>query len=299
MNNRVRTQKKIYTPTTTTNEPDCYLCKIIETGECIIVNRSSMKRVYDDTAEIMVYGRRMEATILIVLDILLFVAQVLVKNVEMYAKKKERTVNSNNFDEPNNSQDEENANDDDDEPIDLLKSLSNDDRSSDEENDNAFLTPSSTHSLIKHMDIQFNSIPQENDKQFLQLSKKIDHKHTFDSIDLSSFRESGQHEKFGDVMHGNINLSRIRGRNIGDYARQALGAIFSHEELLSSILPPGGHQYVRKPLDNAVRGKYEIGASYYNEFYAKLVRPKLVDFLADERKRDRRSTSTQSSTSMS
>jgi len=56
-------------------------------------------------------------------------------------------------------------------------------------------------------------------------------------------------------MHGSINLSRIRGRNIGDYARQVLGAIFSQEEFLSSILPPGGHEYVRQPLDSV---KFEL-----------------------------------------
>jgi hypothetical protein len=61
--NRSRTQKKVYTPTTTTPEPECFLCQIIENGEYVIVHRTSMKRIYDDTAEIMVHGRRMEAKI--------------------------------------------------------------------------------------------------------------------------------------------------------------------------------------------------------------------------------------------
>lgn len=63
MNNRVRTQKKVYTPTTTTAQPEAFLCRNIETGEYIIVHRSSVKRTYDDTAEIIMYGRRTEATI--------------------------------------------------------------------------------------------------------------------------------------------------------------------------------------------------------------------------------------------
>jgi hypothetical protein len=63
MTNRIRTQKKIYTPTTTTVEPESFLCQIIETGEYVIVHRSSMKRIYDNTAEIMVRGRRTEAKI--------------------------------------------------------------------------------------------------------------------------------------------------------------------------------------------------------------------------------------------
>jgi uncharacterized protein YcaQ len=63
MTSRIRTQKKIFTPTTTNQEPQCFLCKIIETGEIMIVQRSSIKRVYEDTAEVIVHDRRMEATI--------------------------------------------------------------------------------------------------------------------------------------------------------------------------------------------------------------------------------------------
>ncbi|CAF4784200.1 unnamed protein product, partial [Rotaria magnacalcarata] len=51
-------------------------------------------------------------------------------------------------------------------------------------------------------------------------------------------------------MHGNINLLLIRGKSVGDYARQVLRSLYSHEELTSSILPPGGEQFARKPLDN-------------------------------------------------
>ncbi len=64
--------------------------------------------------------------------------------------------------------------------------------------------------LMKHMNIQFNSMRQENQQQFLQLSKKIDQKHHIESVrylhsyyllfdilhfslqmDLSSFRTPG------------------------------------------------------------------------------------------------------------
>ncbi|CAF4308793.1 unnamed protein product, partial [Rotaria magnacalcarata] len=34
------------------------------------------------------------------------------------------------------------------------------------------------------------------------------------------------------------------------YARQVLRSLYSREELTSSILPPGGEQFARKPLDN-------------------------------------------------
>ncbi len=63
MTSRIRTQKKIFTPTTTTVEPESFLCRIIETGEYVIVHRSSIKRIYDDTAEIMAHGRRTEVKI--------------------------------------------------------------------------------------------------------------------------------------------------------------------------------------------------------------------------------------------
>jgi hypothetical protein len=48
-----------------------------------------------------------------------------------------------------------------------------------------------------------------------------------------------------------------------------------------------------------MRGKYHIAADRYDEFFTKLVRPKLVDYLSDERKRDRKRKSTQSSISLS
>ncbi|CAF4738060.1 unnamed protein product, partial [Rotaria magnacalcarata] len=42
----------------------------------------------------------------------------------------------------------------------------------------------------------------------------------------------------------------IRGKSVGDYARQVLRSLYSREELTSSILPPGGEQFARKPLNN-------------------------------------------------
>lgn len=62
-------------------------------------------------------------------------------------------------------------------------------------------------------------------------------------------------------MHNNQNLVQIRAKNIGDFARQVLQALYSPEELVSSILPPGGNHYSRKCLDptkfEKLHGKYE------------------------------------------
>ncbi|CAF4198919.1 unnamed protein product, partial [Rotaria sordida] len=193
MNNRIRTQKKVYTPTTSASEPECYLCQVIETGECMIVHRSSMKRVYDDTAEIMVYSRR----ILIILDI----------------------------DEANDSEGEKDANDD--EQIVHLKSLS------------------TLHSATKKT---IDNLQTHIQGTLSPMNYPLD-LNNFNLINLSSFRESGQDQKLDDVIYKGISLTRIRRKNIDDYGRQVLCEIFSHEELISSILLPGISQYARKPLD--------------------------------------------------
>ncbi|CAF1367943.1 unnamed protein product [Rotaria sordida] len=103
-----------------------------------------------------------------------------------------------------------------------------------------------------------------------------------DSVDLSSFREPGDNQTNNEI-YNNTNLLSIRGKNIGDYARKALRIIYSHEELLSSVLP-----------SEAMGAKYHICEHRYDEFFTKLVRPKLVNFLSDERKRERKRQSTKS-----
>ena len=61
-------------------------------------------------------------------------------------------------------------------------------------------------------------------------------------------------------MCNEINLLHIRGKNVGDYARKVLRIIFTREELLTSILPPGGSHYSRKPLDQE---KFELFHGMY------------------------------------
>ncbi|CAF1482427.1 unnamed protein product, partial [Rotaria sordida] len=292
MNNRIRTQKKVYTPTTSAPEPECYLCRIIETGECMIVHRSSIKRIYDDTAEIMVYDRRIEATI---------EYRGTRDECRRVWEKKEEGQKSNNVDEANDSEGEKDANDD--EQIVHLKSLSTSNSLIKSRTPQQKRIPLDPLVKIHHRSSALNSATKKtiDDIQthiqgtlsFINYPLDLNN---FNLIDLSSFRESGQDQKFDDVIYKGINLTRIRGKNIGDYGRQVLHEIFSHEELISSILPPGGSQYARKPLDfekfeflhDAMRSKYRIAGDRYDEFYSKLVRPKLADFLADERKRDRK-----------
>ena len=42
------------------------------------------------------------------------------------------------------------------------------------------------------------------------------------------------------------------------------------------------------PALEAMQNKYRISDEHYEDFYTKIVRPKLVDFIGDERKRDRK-----------
>ncbi|CAF4753933.1 unnamed protein product, partial [Rotaria magnacalcarata] len=37
----------------------------------------------------------------------------------------------------------------------------------------------------------------------------------------------------------------------------------------------------------AIQNKYRIADEHYDDFFTKMIRPKLVDFVCDERKRDR------------
>ncbi|CAM4981566.1 unnamed protein product [Rotaria socialis] len=48
-------------------------------------------------------------------------------------------------------------------------------------------------------------------------------------IELSAFHELGNNQERDDVMHDNINLLHIRGKNISDYAGQALRCLFARE----------------------------------------------------------------------
>ena len=106
-------------------------------------------------------------------------------------------------------------------------------------------------------------------------------------------------------------MLKIRAKDYGAYARLVLRKLFSQDELTTSILPPGGGRYRRLPLDakkfehlhrkcishlfplssicfldvEAVAAKYRISRVHYDDFYNKLLRPKLTDFLIDERKR--------------
>ncbi|CAF1249988.1 unnamed protein product [Rotaria sordida] len=100
-------------------------------------------------------------------------------------------------------------------------------------------------------------------------------------------------------MYQNEDLFRIRAKDYGDYGRLLLRKLYSKQELAECILPPGHQRYRRPPLDNdrfeylhkAMATKFRISNLHYSQFYSKLLRPKLSDFLNDERKRPNKEAS--------
>ena len=116
-------------------------------------------------------------------------------------------------------------------------------------------------------------------------------------------------------MFHDQDLLRIRAKDYGDFARQLLRKLYGKSELAECILPPGHPRFTRPPLETnvfkcstvrnchchachffilfhpqseAMAAKYRLSSLYYDGFYNKLVRPKLTDFLIDERKRQRK-----------
>lgn len=56
-------------------------------------------------------------------------------------------------------------------------------------------------------------------------------------------------------MYGGENLLKIRAKDYGSYARLIMRKLFTKEELVNSILPPGAAHYSRPPLE-ATRFEY-------------------------------------------
>ncbi|CAF5072443.1 unnamed protein product, partial [Rotaria magnacalcarata] len=115
------------------------------------------------------------------------------------------------------------------------------------------------------------------------------------SRNLDIYRDPNSQEKFTDkVDHNGTNLVTIVGRDFGDFAREVMRVLYSEEERKTHILPPGRPHLFRKPLDSnrfallndAVRVKYRLSKHLYDNFFKYHLRPKLSDFLVEERRRE-------------
>ncbi|CAF3200187.1 unnamed protein product [Rotaria sp. Silwood2] len=147
-------------------------------------------------------------------------------------------------------------------------------------------------------------LPENNIKKFIddKAIVMIDRKRKIATIEaqgqykddhsLDLFREKDEIFE-STVIYGNEDLLRIRAKDYGDYGRLLLRKLYSKKELAERILPPGHQRYTRPPLDNdrfeylhrAMATKFRLSSLHYGQFYTKLLRPKLADFLIDERKR--------------
>ncbi|CAF1134088.1 unnamed protein product [Adineta steineri] len=115
------------------------------------------------------------------------------------------------------------------------------------------------------------------------------------SHNLDSYRDSNTQELFpSTVDYNGQNLIAIVAKDFGDYARQLMRELFSADELKVSVLPPRRPHLVRPALDpyrfqilnEAVRVKYRLGSHLYDDFFKYQLRPKLSDFLVEERRRE-------------
>ncbi|UJR37027.1 hypothetical protein I4U23_029734 [Adineta vaga] len=156
--------------------------------------------------------------------------------------------------------------------------------------------------VYQTIDDMHHTILQQLEKKFSSFSRKLNQMipHAVHQ-NLDSYREKD--EIFPkEVMYDNKNLLEIRARDIFDFGRKILKTLYTSEELGSSILPPARSHLARPSLDpvrfhlfhESIRVKYKISSLYYDNCYAKLVRPKMCDFLVDERKRQGKALKRQS-----
>ncbi|CAF3321496.1 unnamed protein product [Rotaria sp. Silwood2] len=148
--------------------------------------------------------------------------------------------------------------------------------------------------IYSQIDGLFNVMTRTIERRFIHFDKKIERlaQSNFDDHSPDLFREKDEIFE-STVIYGNEDLLRIRAKDYGDYGRLLLRKLYSKKELAERILPPGHQRYTRPPLDNdrfeylhrAMATKFRLSSLHYGQFYTKLLRPKLADFLIDERKR--------------
>ncbi|CAF1218120.1 unnamed protein product [Adineta steineri] len=156
------------------------------------------------------------------------------------------------------------------------------------------------HVLYQTIDQMQHTVLHGLEKKLKAFSKKVDRLvPALGDYSLDSYREK-------DEIFNGKDLLTIRGRDIYDFGRQILRELFTPQELNECILPPGRKHLSRPPLDvdrfnifhEAVRIKYRLSALHYDSCFSKLIKPRMSDFLIDERKRQakallRQSTATE------
>ncbi|CAF1231843.1 unnamed protein product [Rotaria sordida] len=316
---RRKTQPKKFSPTQSSiYSPQNYLLRFEDNGELIVAKRSSIRSITEDKAIVGVGRKRRIATV----EAKGSYSQCNVMYEQMTSDESNVTNEQEDiFDQSNESEEDGSLSDDNNQnqiqihlPLTQKRKLSSlimDDSDEDyfyrllEESDDNLpilkqeLTTNqscclfSVHVLYQTFDSMTNSIVQKFEKKLEVFSKKIDQLLP-NSVDqgLNLYRDKDEVFRL-TVMYNGKDLLTTRARDIYDFARQTLRILFTPKELNECILPPGRKHLARPALDaerfdkfhEAVRVKYHISALHYDSCYSKLIKPRLSDFLCDERKR--------------
>ncbi|CAF3541991.1 unnamed protein product [Rotaria sp. Silwood2] len=102
--------------------------------------------------------------------------------------------------------------------------------------------------------------------------------------DFGRYRDPNVTQNFkSTLMHDSQELLQVPARNVGEYARNLLKILFTHEELAESLLPsPQAHRYSKKKLDEAIQTRYRITNYHYPTFYKEQVQETLAACLYNE-----------------
>ncbi|CAF2110347.1 unnamed protein product [Rotaria magnacalcarata] len=340
---RQKTQPKKFTPTQATKcPPENYLLRFKDNGELIVVKRSSLRSIFEDTVTVGTGVKRRFATI----EAKGSYSQCNTIYEQMTCEddnnddsiEADQEDDTNELEEDYSSNDENNQNeilrvspkaakrksstltiDDNEEDFDgtILSSqhglstkkkrrvLGNSSLNEDHISENEIHTtaqPSelSSRVLYQTIDDMHASVLKKLEKKLERFSKSLDRIiPTSIAQNFDMYRD--KEEVFvPTVMHGLIDLLKTRGRDIYDFARQTLKILYTSEELSSSILPPTRIQLSPPALDtvrfekfhDAVRVKYRIAATHYDDCYSKLIKHRMSDFLIEERKRQAKASKT-------
>ncbi|CAF3391357.1 unnamed protein product [Rotaria socialis] len=283
---RRKTQPKKFTPTrATTCPPENYLLRFKDNGELIVVKRSSLRSIFEDTVTVGTGVKRRFATI----EAKGSYSQCNTIYEQMTCEDDNNDDNIPTDQEDTNeledysSNDECNQNeiprvspkaakrksspltiDDNEEDFDgtVLSSqhglstkkkrrvLGNSSLNEDHISENEIHTtaqPSELSSRVLYQKI--DDIHASVIKKLERFSKSLDRViPTSVAQNLDMYRE--KEEVFAPtVMHGLIDLLKTRGRDIYDFARQTLKILYTPEELSGSILPPTRIHLSRPALD--------------------------------------------------
>ncbi|UJR38892.1 hypothetical protein I4U23_031560 [Adineta vaga] len=277
---RVKNAPHKYSPSQPTlYSQENYLLRFEDNNELVVVKRSSIRSIIEDKAIVGTGSKRRFATI--------EAKGTYTECNNMYEYLKGEEENDDN-DEENQINDQEEEDDD----------QMNESKSPDAIPKEPIVTKKRKLSSLIVEDNDGKYIEEENitsSKTQKDVSKKKtskcfhdDFKYKYNVLHLESDRLSDNSIVRNDVL---VNQNQNNEEN-----ETIQRVLYTPEELSSSILPPDRSHLARPALDpqrfgifhEAVRVKYRISVLHYDTCYSKLIRPRMCDFLIDERKRQKK-----------